>query len=989
MKRRPWGRLALVTGVLLALAAGAAVLAGPRLVDWQAERPRVAFVLSALTGLDIEIGGTLDLSLLPAPRLSASGVRIAGAGGRGAMTVERLDARVRVMPLLIGRLDLSGLRLYRPVLRLGDVAVPERLAPDLLPAALSDVLVEDGRVEFAAMTGGRDAVDIPVGTIETHPETGLARLTGEVRVGGLPGSLTLEATVRGRAREVPVRASLQFADADAAAKFSGALAHDGVRGRISGEAALAAAEGQPVPLAFAATVAPGQGGHVLREMEASVGGQVLRGEARMIGGPAPGLTLALSARRFDARPLGRASKGMARLVSGMDTGVPISLAIEADRVILPRGTVRDMDVRAQIRDGLILLSRGHAVLPGDARLGLSGRIVPDGDRLAFSGDGDLQILRLRETLAWAGIALPDAAGDRLRTFTGRFSLERRPGETRVHAVSGQLDGVPVAGEGHRVRDADGCRMEARLSLTVLPLHAYGLGEWPGTAEAWAAPLRTCPLELDVAAAEVRLGAVSLSGVDARLAVAGTAVRAELAVAALPSGGRLSGTAGAADGRLRTVTGRLETPDLADDLAGTGFAVPDWLGPDVPASLDVALDAEGALSLSGTVAGAALDAVGQMADGRVSALSATLDGLVGGQVRQVLDAADLGALTPLMPDASGRPVSASAAWDAEGRLDLRLSGAGIGLTVAGEGGVGAGQQRLALERADVLAQAEDGTWQLGGVLTRGDGAMRLGQARLVFGASEVTGSATLAEGELGIVLDGGTVQETDARALLGHLPKLLAGVERLPYAALHLEGAIGRLTLAGMALRTVTLDADLTGRALTLSRLDAEAGAGGQLAFSGGLVPGGTGEEPVARIALNIAGVPLDGILARLTPLDLHAEGDLSGEVSGILTETGGLSEPTGELALVAGAGRLDGLGALPPIASEFQQDGGLVFDRLSGEISLAGARLLLRDIVAERAGATARMTALLVPRTGALRGAVEVRSASGMSLRAPLDPAAP
>ncbi|MDX5361347.1 MAG: hypothetical protein LPL00_07950, partial [Alphaproteobacteria bacterium] len=252
-----------------------------------------------------------------------------------------------------------------------------------------------------------------------------------------------------------------------------------------------------------------------------------------------------------------------------------------------------------------------------------------------------------------------------------------------------------------------------------------------------------------------------------------------------------------------------------------------------------------------------------------------------------------------------------------------------------------------------------------------------------------GTATLERGELSLALSGGTVGEEDARALLGHLPKLLAGVERLPYAALHLEGALEALTLAGLPLREVTLDADLTARGLTLTRLAAASGASGRLSFTGGLVPGSGGGDPVARVGVDIGGVRLDGVLARLTPLDLRAEGTLTGEVSGLLTEDGGLAEPTGELAVAAGPGLLTGLGDLPQIAAGFQEGDALAFDRLTGEISLAGARVLLRDIVAERAGATALMTALLAPATGALRGAVEVRSASGISQRAPLDPAAP
>ncbi|MDX5360167.1 MAG: AsmA family protein [Alphaproteobacteria bacterium] len=988
VKRRPWGRLALVAGVLLVLAAAVAVVAGPRIVDWQAERPRVAFVLSALTGMEIEIGGDLDLALLPVPRVTATDVRIVGAGGRGALSVARLDARVRVLPLLIGRLDLSDLRLVRPVLRLGDVNVPPRLGPRVLPVALAGVLVEEGRIEIRGADDGPEVIRIPVGTIETQPETGLARLTGEVRLGSHPGSVTLEATVRGGAREVPVRGTLSFPASGAEVAFSGALAHDGVRGRLTARGSLPSGGADPLPLGLAATLAPLDGDHVLRDVEATLGQQSLRGEGRLIGGAAPGVTLALSARRVDARPLLAAGDGIAGLLSGIRDAVPVSLALDAGRVVVPGGTLRDLDVRAQVRGGMILLRQARAILPGDARLGLAGRVVPDEGGLDFSGDGDLQVLRLRETLAWAGLDLPPAAGDRLRTLSVRFSVDHGHGETRVASVSGRLDGIEIAGEGSRIRDGDGCRIEARLSTTDLPLDAYGLGRWPVAEDAWAAPLEACPLALSLAAGTVRHGAVTLQGLEAEVTLAGPAVRAEIARAALSSGGVVTARLGAADGVIRTLEATLASPGLAGDLRSLGLGAPGWLDADVAADLGLTFGSSGAVSLSGTVAEARLEAVGQVTDGVVEALSLTLDGIAGVRAMRLLDAAGLGMVTPLFPDPKASVLSASAAWDGQGRLDLRLSGPDLVFTAAGEGGLDSSTRRLVLERADVEAAGTDGSWSLAGILTRGDGTVRLGQAQLRFGGSAVSGTATLERGELSLALSGGTVGEEDARALLGHLPKLLAGVERLPYAALHLEGALEALTLAGLPLREVTLDADLTARGLTLTSLAAASGASGRLSFTGSLVPG-SGGDPVARVGVDIGDVRLDGVLERLTPLDLRAEGTMTGEVSGRLTEDGGLAEPTGELAVAAGPGLLTGLGELPQIAAGFQQGDALAFDRLNGVISLAGPRLLLRDIVAVRDGATALMTALLAPATGALRGAVEVRSASGISQRAPLDPAAP
>jgi AsmA family protein len=109
----------------LAVAAAAFVAT----LDLNAYKDEVRAVLEDATGRHVEIAGPLDVSWLPLPSLTASGVRIANAewGTDPAMvTIGRLAVDVDVAPLLSGDLVLRGLTL-------ADVQVRLERGPDGQP----------------------------------------------------------------------------------------------------------------------------------------------------------------------------------------------------------------------------------------------------------------------------------------------------------------------------------------------------------------------------------------------------------------------------------------------------------------------------------------------------------------------------------------------------------------------------------------------------------------------------------------------------------------------------------------------------------------------------------------------------------------------------------------------------------------------------------------------------------------------------------------
>ena len=132
MKRILYGIIALVV-VLVVVA-----LVAPSFIDWNQYKGEIEAQAKAATGRSIVIAGEVDLSVLPAPALSADDIRIANIEGGAAdnlITLESLRVRVALTPLLGGRVEVTSITLVRPVIEL------EALA--------------DGRVNWELGTGDR------------------------------------------------------------------------------------------------------------------------------------------------------------------------------------------------------------------------------------------------------------------------------------------------------------------------------------------------------------------------------------------------------------------------------------------------------------------------------------------------------------------------------------------------------------------------------------------------------------------------------------------------------------------------------------------------------------------------------------------------------------------------------------------------------------------------------------------------------------------
>ena len=150
-------RLGLALLAVIAVGAGALVAAS-YLISASAVRGQVLSEIRAVTGLEPILRGEASVSLFPTGSVSFADV-VLGDEKRPALTAERLTARLRFFPLLLGRVEISDVALERPTIVInlepngtsnwsGLIEALARSKSKDLPrlAAFSEMRIENGTV---------------------------------------------------------------------------------------------------------------------------------------------------------------------------------------------------------------------------------------------------------------------------------------------------------------------------------------------------------------------------------------------------------------------------------------------------------------------------------------------------------------------------------------------------------------------------------------------------------------------------------------------------------------------------------------------------------------------------------------------------------------------------------------------------------------------------------------------------------------------------
>jgi uncharacterized protein involved in outer membrane biogenesis len=328
-------RKILIGIVVLLVVLVAAAFFGPRFIPADSLKAEIAEQVRAATGRDLIIDGDLSFTLLPAPGVTASGVRVSNIeGAQAANMVQLKSAQVAVAlgPLITGTVEIERVVLVEPVFELEQLAdgannwtisPPERAAePGTGGAAepgssagsiqLNDLVVRDGTIVFRSpdITERIEGINASFGAASL---LGPFRAEGDLVVRGMAARLNAAIGELKFDQAIPVSVATGIGDSELS--FSGLLSgfpnELRVAGEIEGKAEnfaslIAAVSGGALPGALAASPLAIKGdleadsnAIALNNISIGLGDINAAGAATAALGETPAIDLILNVGQFD------------------------------------------------------------------------------------------------------------------------------------------------------------------------------------------------------------------------------------------------------------------------------------------------------------------------------------------------------------------------------------------------------------------------------------------------------------------------------------------------------------------------------------------------------------------------------------------------------------------------------------------------------------------------------------------------------------------
>ncbi|RYB06445.1 AsmA family protein [Lichenibacterium ramalinae] len=576
-----------------------AALVGPYLIDWDAHRALVEHRLSEAAGVPVTVAGSIDLKILPTPRLAFGDVAIGdGKAGRPRLRVGELQAEVSFTALLRGQVQVVDTTLVRPRLELAqapdgtvDVALPSGRGADRV--AVDHMGIREGTLAVALADGRRIVLRDVALDGEATSLRGPFKASG--RVGAVPFRLATGVLDGGRFRmklHVDAAAPRPALDLDGTveARAPAGSQPGAVGPGFAGTATLTGSlplDGTPaaVPWSMTGRLVAGRDAASATDLELRAGTDqralIAGGDASAAyaaGADRPSAALDLHGAALDLDRLAVAPddgsiappKGgdLLRLLAraagdGAGTMLPVRLAVAArfDTATLSGQTLVGPSLRLGLGpepDAALAFGVGG---PQGARLALDGRVAPGPARpvsgpfgaapaLAdpvFRGRADIRSTDLRRTVAWLAPLGPDFAAA-LAGLPGRsvaLSGDAEASGTGVvlRALSLTLDGSAFAGTLSLTRAVGGERGRLFADLTSDALALDRLPDLSGISAA----AQGLDLDLALAARAVtvadpaldlaagRLGPIAAGNLVVKLTRTGTDLRLERLAADLDGG----------------------------------------------------------------------------------------------------------------------------------------------------------------------------------------------------------------------------------------------------------------------------------------------------------------------------------------------------------------------------------------------------------------------------------------------------------------------
>ncbi|RJF88178.1 AsmA family protein [Oleomonas cavernae] len=508
-------KLLIGVGLFVGLVVGLG-FAAPLLVDLNDQKPRIVALIEEATGHKVTLGGDIQFSLLPAPAMSVRDIRVDGTGTDAATlaTVDALDLRLSLLPLLGGNIEVAEVRLSRPTVVITDQPGPGRpdaappatgaAPPATAPAAIAvqRVVIEEGTVEYRPAGAPPVKIEAIEASLSAPTFAGPFTATGGASVRGMPVALDLAVgrLVPGQPIGVDVRVSL----AEATLKLAGTLTLEQKGPAFAGKLALNADDAAAAlalagvdlplkaPLAVEGTVAASATAIAVDQMAVALGES--RGTGSLILNLEPGLSGSLKLRlpRLDGDALlaavapsgsGAAPSAMPPTAPAGSVALPADLAftldLGVDVIQWSGGIVQKAALLATLENGRVTLSTVSAVLPGGTDVGVSGAVFAQDGRLVLDGTVDVASDNPRALADWLKVTPQGLPSDRLTRLGLTAKVKGGAAGVDLSNLVLRLDGISARGSaGWR----PGPRPSASLALAVdrLNVDAYLPAAAPAT-----------------------------------------------------------------------------------------------------------------------------------------------------------------------------------------------------------------------------------------------------------------------------------------------------------------------------------------------------------------------------------------------------------------------------------------------------------------------------------------------------------------------------
>ena len=495
---------ALIGIVLVLMLLVLAALIGPRFVNWNGYKDRVAAAVFQATGRALAIDGNISLSLLPSPTLSVEGVRLANLPGGSSPDMARLkslDVEVALIPLMSGRIQVTRIDLLEPVIlleRLPDGRANWQLQPQ--PQAGAEASAGAAPGSSSGAPGGAQAFDISVdnfaiengiliyhagnteqrlesinATISARSIYGPYAAQGQAMFGNLPADFQLSTAVLDTGT-IPIQLSLSLAGNAAVLQFDGSaeqaagtlqgrlqakLADPALAAKAAGVTNLPPALAQPFSISAAVS---GSGSEVdLSDVTLSLGDTSASGKIAIKPGQPLAVDAALTFGRVDLdklMPTQAAAQGQAAPAAGNSGGgaalpaitgfalpgqVVANFDLSAEAIAYRKGVIDRPHIAGRLADGQLQIKDAGALLPGGSEVSLAGSLAAKDGQPFFTGAVKASSDNLRDLMAWLGVPPPSVAPGRLATFKFASRVSASPSQVELSDIDLKLDAAHVQG----------------------------------------------------------------------------------------------------------------------------------------------------------------------------------------------------------------------------------------------------------------------------------------------------------------------------------------------------------------------------------------------------------------------------------------------------------------------------------------------------------------------------------------------------------------